>query len=245
VTRRIKLNTTSLNTISLNTMISALFALLVSSQTSADCKITATQAPLLELYTSEGCSSCPPADAWLSEHMSSAPSASSPIMLAFHVDYWDSLGWPDRFASADNSKRQRGVASQTSAGVYTPGFFLNGAEWRGFFSAKALPVAKFKPSLLNVSATLVERTLEVSAVAPANIFIAISENSLASEVKAGENRNRVLKHDSVVRRWAPLTAKTQLTLPTDLNLAQAKLVVWQETEGKVTGAAQMSLLSCK
>jgi hypothetical protein len=225
--------------------LSTLTALLVSSPISAACKLAATQAPLLELYTSEGCSSCPPADAWLSQHTSNAPSANSPIALAFHVDYWNSLGWIDRFASASNSERQRSLASTASAGVYTPGFFLNGAEWRGFFSAKALPAATFEQVPIHVSALLLERTLEISSLASNRLFVAISESSLANQVRAGENRNRLLKHDHVVRLWQPLTANTQITLPADLNLANAKLVVWREINGKAVGAAQVDLLSCR
>ena len=220
-------------------------ALLFSSPIGAACTLAATQAPLLELYTSEGCSSCPPADAWLSQHMSDAASASSPIALAFHVDYWDSLGWIDRYASARNSERQRSVASTAGAGVYTPGFFLNGAEWRGFFSTRPLPAVKFAPMQINVSALLRERTLEISSLTPGKLFVAISESSLTNQLKAGENRNRLLKHDHVVRLWQPLTAKTQMILQTDLNLANAKLVVWHEIDGEASGAAQVDLLSCQ
>ena len=161
------------------------------------------------------------------------------------MDYWDSLGWTYRFPSAKNSDRQRSVSNAARAGVYTPGFFLNGIEWRGLFSAKALPTAKFEPVPINISARLLERTLEISAVTSDNMFVAVSESSLANQVKAGENRNRLLKHDRVVRVWQPLNAKAQITLPADLNLAKAKLVVWHEINGKASGAAQVDLLSCK
>lgn len=79
---------------------------------------SATQ-PLVELYTSEGCSSCPPADRWLSQSLTQG--ADRVNWLAFHVDYWDSIGWPDRFASPAYSRRQEARVAATGArAVYTP-----------------------------------------------------------------------------------------------------------------------------
>src|SRR5574339_14875 len=78
---------------------------------------------LLELYTSEGCSSCPPAEAWLSRLKSDARLWKDFVPVAFHVDYWDYLGWRDPFGAAEYSERQRGYAAQwKSRSVYTPGF---------------------------------------------------------------------------------------------------------------------------
>ena len=84
--------------------------------------------PVIELYTSEGCSSCPPADRWLSQ-WGSQPEV---IALAFHVDYWDRLGWPDRFASAEATARQHALAQAAGrVQVYTPQVIVDGADWRG------------------------------------------------------------------------------------------------------------------
>lgn len=86
---------------------------------------------LLELYTSEGCSSCPPADRWLSELKTNNELWTRVVPVAFHVDYWDYLGWPDRFAAASFSNRQREYALQGAVStVYTPGLIYNGSEWR-------------------------------------------------------------------------------------------------------------------
>src|SRR6187401_409142 len=92
-----------------------------------------TRASLLELYTSEGCSSCPPAEAWLSSLAASDQLWKDVVPVAFHVDYWDYLGWVDVFAKPEYSERQRDYSVAWKADrVYTPGFVLNGREWRGW-----------------------------------------------------------------------------------------------------------------
>ena len=89
------------------------------------------QTALLELYTSEGCSSCPPAESWLSRLKESPGLWKDFVPLAFHVDYWDYLGWRDPWAAREFSERQRAYAQGwRSENVYTPGFVLNGKEWR-------------------------------------------------------------------------------------------------------------------
>src|SRR5215831_9028607 len=93
-----------------------------------------TQNSLLELFTSEGCSSCPPAEKWLSALKSSQDLWKKIVPIAFHVDYWDHLGWRDRFAKPDFTQRQqRYAAAWGGDSVYTPGFAVNGREWRGWF----------------------------------------------------------------------------------------------------------------
>src|SRR5690349_19034423 len=89
------------------------------------------QVALLELFTSEGCSSCPPAEKWLSSLKQSTALWTEFVPVAFHVDYWDYLGWRDPWAAKDFSDRQRNYAeSWRSDSIYTPGFVLNGKEWR-------------------------------------------------------------------------------------------------------------------
>lgn len=97
------------------------------------------QTALLELYTSEGCSSCPPADRWLSSLKSKEGLWEEFIPIALHVDYWDYIGWQDRFASKQYSQRQRQYAREQSLKtVYTPGFVYNGKEWRNWFAKRFL-----------------------------------------------------------------------------------------------------------
>src|ERR1043166_3986063 len=100
----------------------------------------ASQTALLELYTSEGCSSCPPAETWLSRLKESPGLWKDFVPVAFHVDYWDYLGWRDPWASKSFSDRQRAYAKQwRSDSIYTPGFVLDGKEWRDWSGRKDGP----------------------------------------------------------------------------------------------------------
>ncbi len=93
-----------------------------------------TPAALVELFTSEGCSSCPPADAWVSTLKGNPGLWKRIVPVVFHVDYWNSLGWSDRFSSPENTARQRRYAAVWGTdSVYTPGMVLNGREWRNWF----------------------------------------------------------------------------------------------------------------
>ena len=168
---------------------------------------------LLELYTSEGCNSCPPADRWLSRIAADGPGLDSVVPLAFHVDYWDRLGWKDRFASARFSERQYALARQAgSRAVYTPGVFLNFREFRGWGSSRfdqALRAVNAKPAHAGIRLELDSPSSGQLAVkADFNLkagkgeaFVALYENRLSTEVKAGENRGVTLQHDYVVREW--------------------------------------------
>src|ERR1044071_6683502 len=111
-----------------------------------------TQTSLIELFTSEGCSSCPPAEKWLSALKSNQDLWKKIIPVAFHVDYWDRLGWRDRFAKPEfTSRQQRYAAAWGDDSVYTPGFVVNGKEWRDWFGGNALPIASTKVGVLRVS----------------------------------------------------------------------------------------------
>lgn len=166
----------------------------------------AIQTPLLELYTSEGCSSCPPAEAWLSRLKESPNLWKDFVPVAFHVDYWDHLGWKDPFATAAFSERQRDYADHwRSHSVYTPGFVLDGQEWRGWFNRDELPRASSKlVGVLSARSeggkqwTLRFRPATTGASASYEFHAALLGFDLASGVKAGENRGRVLEHDFVV-----------------------------------------------
>ena len=180
----------------------------------AECsaKSGAATVPLLELYTSEGCSSCPPADKWLSDLK---PDTKKIIPLAFHVDYWDYIGWKDKFSKAEYSDRQRKTAAFAGAGfVYTPQFVLNGRDFKGAdtsrlnqaVSASQKLASRANLSLNSITQTNGEITIKATAqtvnpidINNADIFIAIYESKLVSQVNAGENNGRELKHDYVVR----------------------------------------------
>lgn len=167
----------------------------------------AQRAVLLELYTSEGCDSCPPADRRLSQMKDSAQFAGRLVPLAFHVDYWDRLGWVDRFASPRHTQRQYAMAGLAGSPlVYTPQFLRNGRDWRG--SGSPLDGAgDTRPGaaiVLEVDASQRGHLVvggEVSvATVTAEVWLALYENNLESKVRAGENGGKTLRHDYVVRR---------------------------------------------
>jgi hypothetical protein len=166
--------------------------------------------PLLVLYTSEGCSSCPPADKWLSS-LPANPKQFVP--LAFHVDYWDYIGWKDRFAKAQYSDRQRKTAAFNHAGfVYTPQFVFNGKDFKGWDNSRLNnAIKKQQPATVSVTLEAIDNqagdtTLKATANSAnaevaknTDVFIALYENKLVSQINAGENNGRELKHDYVVR----------------------------------------------
>ena len=172
-----------------------------------------TAAPtVVELYTSEGCSSCPPADKWLST-LKGNPEV---LSLAFHVNYWDRLGWPDRFASAEATTRQHELAQRAgSRQVYTPQVVANGRDWRAW---PKLPDTTNLAVAAPVSLTLRRNGDKVTAQIDAirsdvrgastqlSGYWAVLEDQHESRVRAGENAGTTLRHDHVVRVYKPVPA---------------------------------------
>jgi len=173
---------------------------------------------LLELFTSEGCSSCPPADRWLSGLRTGGKVAGKVVPLSLHVDYWDYIGWQDAFAQARFAARQRELAMHAgNAVVYTPQFFVQGKPYRPPPSTTAFnaeldaiytraPRADIALSLGQVASgklpfKVTARLRDGQASWPAGLFVVLYENGLTSKVKAGENRGATLHHDFVVREW--------------------------------------------
>jgi hypothetical protein len=163
-----------------------------------------TQSTLIELFTSEGCSSCPPAEKWLTALKSNPDLWKKTVPLAFHVDYWDHLGWRDRFAKPEFTLRQQRYAAVWGGdSVYTPGFVVNGKEWRAWFGGNAVPPTSAKVGVLRValggdgklSATFVPTATQTQALV---LNVALLGNDLESDVKRGENSGRKLRHDFVV-----------------------------------------------
>jgi len=157
---------------------------------------------VVELYTSEGCSSCPPADRWLS----GLKGRSDVLALAFHVNYWDRLGWPDRFASAATTERQHQL--QRAAGapfVYTPQVVLNGRDLRDWSGAtlQRLPASAVSLSLAREGNT-VHATVAATSAQRLSGYWAVLEDGHSSRVKAGENAGETLAHDHVVTLYEPV-----------------------------------------
>lgn len=161
---------------------------------------------LVELYTSEGCNSCPPADRWLS----SLKGQDGVIALAFHVDYWDRLGWKDRFASAAHTERQYQIQRHTGARfVYTPQVVLNGADWRGWSGAAPASPGPARIDLhLRRDGDMVEARVTPRAGASGKLagYWAATEDDHKNAVAAGENRGVTLLHDHVVRSYTTTAA---------------------------------------
>ena len=156
--------------------------------------------PVIELYTSEGCSSCPPADKWLSTLKDAFP---APVVQAFHVSYWDYIGWTDRFATPAHTTRQRQVSAwQNSNQIYTPQIVRNGRDlrnwnrWNGDQELASVAIS-LKQEAGGVFSALVQATPSMAWGA----YWTVTEDGHTSKVKAGENSGEFLKHDFVVRQY--------------------------------------------
>lgn len=163
-----------------------------------------TQIGLLELYTSEGCSSCPPADRWLSKLKAHDGLWVRFVPVGLHVDYWDYIGWKDRFASPHYSRRQRDYARHNNVStVYTPGFIYNGNEWRSWFGKPSsnFPIGG-RPGVLRVSITSDDVEIEFAPLESRSekyhAYLALLGFGISTDVQAGENSGRQLNHDFVV-----------------------------------------------
>jgi hypothetical protein len=192
--------------------LAALSALVgVGSARAADaCSAASTSVvpAVVELYTSEGCSSCPPADRWLST-LKDDPSV---VALAFHVDYWDRLGWKDRFASPAFTARQ--AAEQSTNGArfsYTPQVVVDGRDRTDWSRAR---LASTSRSPASVDVAVVQRgdrfvaTVTAAAASPKRLaaYWAVTEQGHSTAVRAGENEGATLHHDFVVRDYQPVAA---------------------------------------
>lgn len=210
----------------MKTLLFAAIALSAATAQAAQCNARSGEktAALVELYTSEGCDSCPAADRWLA---SLGPRGFAPdrvVPVALHVDYWDYIGWKDPYARQAHSARQRKMAKLARAAmVYTPQVMLQGRDFRRWGSQDfELAVSKINalPAKARISLSLnlarqgafeVEAAAELAGAAPSPdlaLYLGAYENKLVSEVKAGENRGKSLPHEYVVLQWAgPLEFK--------------------------------------
>jgi hypothetical protein len=180
---------------------------------------------LVELYSSEGCDSCPPADRWLGQWKSDG-AAHGIVPLALHVDYWNSLGWTDRFSQHRFTERQQTLTRLAGAHtIYTPEVFVAGRELRDWSqhdsferridelvaepaqASVALALSPRAPGAFDVDALF--GTTAAAATGPLSAYVAVYENALTTQVGAGENRGATLHHERVVRAWfgpVPLVA---------------------------------------
>lgn len=177
---------------------------------------------MIELYTSEGCSSCPPAERYLNGYADHPALWTRYIPLAFHVDYWDYLGWKDRFSQSHYSQRQRQYAGLGHVrGVYTPALIANGRAWRpGLLKKDPVPGTEPGGTLrVAVAGQQVSASFEpaVSATGPVKLNLALLGMGLSTEIKAGERAGRLAPHEFVVlghKQASGSGPAWQTTLPT-------------------------------
>jgi hypothetical protein len=228
----------------------------------------ASRAVVVELFTSEGCSSCPPADELLG-HLRQDLAAKNiqVIPLGFHVDYWNSLGWKDRFSSADYSQRQEQYTKSLKVdGPYTPQMVVDGeAEFVGNSSGQAQREISHAASQQELAAVkisavstdqLAVQVKSTSSSNPGNVMLAITEDNLTTNVGSGENGGRTLHHAAVVRELRQLgqirngsfEANVPLKLEKEWKHEDLRAIVFvqegtkEKIPGKIQGAASFALV---
>ncbi len=246
----------------------SLLALATAAATvAAPCTVTSQphRVALVELYTSQGCSSCPPADRWLSA-LPQRFDATQAIPLSLHVGYWDYIGWKDPFAQrAFNQRQQQWASANGSRSVYTPGVFVHGKEVPGWSrdgnfsqavkSINAQPAgAQIEMAAQIVSGRVVAQINSSSAsVQPigTHLRLALTQSGLRTAVRAGENRGEQLGNDHVVREWSealPLgRQQVSWAMPAGAQPASLALVAFVQAGdgGPVLQAVRWSEQACQ
>ncbi len=229
---------------------------------------------LIELYTSQGCSSCPPADDWLSR----LPASESPLRavpLALHVGYWDYIGWKDPFARHEFNDRQRSLAGHGgSGGVYTPEVFVGGSELADWGHSDRFTAAL---AAVNARAARADIDLEARWIGPAStaskdpatqrlavqvrwsaeasarkpqLLLAVKRSGYMTDVRAGENNGTRLRNDHVVRAWnGPFSPQsqpltTEISVPADAGDATLVAIAQDSASGAVLQALELGLGAC-
>jgi len=228
------------------------------------CSVTSStrQTALVELYTSQGCSSCPPADRWLAQ-LGTRYSHDRVVPIALHVTYWDYIGWKDPYARGEFTDRQRALAATSgSRSVYTPGVFVQGQEFpqwsrRATFDEAVREVSSTPAAVrITLNAAVTNSDLQVNASAVAlpsvrepRLYLALVESGLATSVRAGENRGETLHNDRVVRAWngpLPLApGPVNWAFPAGVDRTRTSLVGFvQGSDGRVLQAVDLPLRGC-
>ncbi len=167
------------------------------------------QTAVVELYTSEGCSSCPPADRWLTQLTRVPHHELDTLALSFHVDYWDYIGWKDEFANPRYTERQRRLALlNRQSSIYTPEFFVDGQEARGTLNIlEKIRNSNKTASKIDLSLTVAQHPDQLllnlnsqnHSKQALHVQFVVFENALSNQVDKGENAGRTLNHQRVVR----------------------------------------------
>ena len=218
------------------------------------CSSSSAQRPMVvvELYTSQGCSSCPPADRWLS----SLQAREDVLAMAFHVNYWNHLGWKDPFATAQTTERQVRLKAVLSGDyVYTPQVIINGVDERALALRQALDLQPLK--VRGAPTVVVQRqgetvTAQVGASAAgaplrwAGYWVVL-QDAQNTRVVAGENAGRQLRNDQVVVHYGPVPAWSSAQVQNfKLNaaLAPGQRAAFVVTQDNGVVPVQAVLLAC-
>lgn len=201
-----------------------------------------TRNTLIELYTSEGCSSCPPAENFLNKLKNDKNLWGKWVPIALHVQYWDYIGWKDHYATRENGQRQSRYASLKRAStVYTPAFMVNGSNWRrGLFSTSLPNEESLAGNLIvTVNGNSVNATYKSISKSSLKLNVAVLGMGLVSKIERGENEGRTANHEFVVVGFDDLESdnlKWNMELP-ELHYSKAKkyaLAVWVSNIGDPT-----------
>jgi len=223
-----------------HTILTTLTLLLTTMATAGSVTLNSgtKQVTLLELYTSQGCSSCPPAERWLNEYVNDDDLWTRVVPVAFHVDYWDYIGWKDVYATPEYGERQRDYARAGKARtVYTPGLFSNGREWRGWTLRLNPRASDREPGNLAVDITNGKLLASFpKSTTPMELHVALLGADLKTRIERGENRNRTLAQEFVVLAHEMHPSKNgqwAVTVPVDIRRDTGRhgLAVWVSEQG--------------
>ena len=203
---------------------------------------------LIELFTSEGCSSCPPADKWLGEQRTKADLWTEFVPLEFHVNYWNSLGWTDRLSTPEFTARQYAYAKVWGGSVFSPCFVRNGQQWKPAWGSVSAPGAPVGILTLEVSDSGTCRAeFRPGPAARGDAFVvhvALLGGGISSRVTKGENQGRTLEHEFVVLGTsdqllasagsnAVLAASPALPHPIATGASRHALAAWVTVQGEM------------
>ena len=191
------------------------------------------QTGVIELFTSQGCSSCPPAEKWLNSLKEQPQLWSEIVPIAFHVDYWDKLGWPDIYASQAFSARQYRYRRQNDIqSVYTPGLVYNGKEWRGWSRSNSFPPGNPQAGVLSFEAN--QKKIQINYSRPGSdiiLNVALLGFGIDAKIERGENQGRTLRQEFVAlshRQYAASNGNWNIPLPREraTNASEYAIAIW-------------------
>jgi len=192
---------------------------------------------VVELFTSQGCSSCPPADAFISQL---AKTRADVIPLAFHVDYWDHLGWRDPFSSHEWTQRQMMyVRSFRLNSAYTPQFVINGAQQSIEEASRAKPIGTVAVDAVRDGPNI-KATVRANAPPNSDIVLAVFENSVGTRILRGENAGRTTTDDAIVRKLMRVQNGTVM-VPIDPSWNHFGIVVFLQNRATMAITAASSV----